>query len=98
MSKVESIGSFVESEEPTTVLDAYDAVMSLGETSVLALATQIWNDLPPETQLEIQRTAYTTYAGNMTQAEQYKRQLMIFAYVNRAPGEPLEYPSAQEGT
>ncbi len=96
MSSAESIQPSVESEEPTTVLDAYDAIVSLGEASVLALATQIWNELPPETQLEIQKTAYTTYAGNIAQAERYTRQLMIFAYVNRAPGEPFEHQVGQE--
>jgi hypothetical protein len=97
MSSAESIQPSVESEEPTTVLDAYDAVISLGEASVSALAMQIWNDLSPEIQLEIQKTAYTTYSDNLARAKQYTRQLTIFSYVNRAPGEPFEHQAESEG-
>lgn len=88
MSETESTPTFVESHEPTTVLDAYEAVMSLGEASVTGLAAQIWEELPPEAQRQIHMAAclIDPSIGGTTRC---MRQLLIFAYVNRAPGEPF---------
>lgn len=88
MPDIESLHSPPEAEHPTTVLDAYEAVMSLGEEAVSKLAMSVWNNLLPQEREELRGTARLVYP-DIARSAYYAQQLLIFTYVNRAHGEPL---------
>ena len=73
----------------TTVLDTYDAVMSLDEAKIRLLATDIIEALEPKQLEEIVHTAEGAYPNDGPASLRYIQQLLIFTYVNRAPGQPF---------
>ena len=95
MHEAESIQPSLEFKEPTTVLDAYEAVMSLGEAAVSKLVARIWNDLPPEEREEVWVTAQTIHPSIALSA-QYAQQLLVFNYVNRSSDNPFVFSEPQD--
>lgn len=74
-------------EQPTTVLDAYEAVMSLDEETVSRIAMSVWNDLAPQDRETLRTTARDAYPS-IAQSALYAQQLLIFEHVNRAHEQP----------